>query len=169
MWCESWCSPTVSVVSLCLLWMILLCWGCHRQLWYSHGSHKSCACLQPKYCQWPLPWWICLRPWSVRPWLGCGWWTFLGCSWSRWWARSPKAPQSKASSSLSLVDGHSKCCLVNPVVHKYKISTSMQRFEGKNDSEMCGECRVFDVIVVLESCMICRVVVVFDQQKALLR
>ena len=31
----------VSIVSICLLWIILLCQGSHRQMWYFDGSHKS--------------------------------------------------------------------------------------------------------------------------------
>ena len=55
---------------------------------------------------------------------------------------------------------------------KKKISTPLgiQRFGGKNDSEMYGERRVIGMSVGLESCMIWefRVVVVFHQQEVLL-
>ena len=78
MWFETWYSPIVSVVSICILWMILLYKSSQLQLWYSDGSHKSCECLQSKCCPWPCHAW---SVWDHDPFvhdLCCGWWTCSG-------------------------------------------------------------------------------------------
>ena len=108
--------------------MIFSYLGSHRQLWYSHGSHRSLTTILPM----TLPWLICLRPWSVRPWV-----CYVG--WLDPWRLHNRSRPRHSRWMLA----QNNCCLVNLVVHRTKV---FAQFEVLHEPIFGAKFAIFDVL-----------------------
>ena len=151
MWCDSWCSPTVSVVSICLLWLILwyprsppptvVFWWVPQVLRMSPAK-KTCQLAMIDLLETIDPFahdWVVVNE-PVRG------------NWLRWLAR-PR--------HLRWLMGHKHCCRINMAVRQCKVVAQFEVLRepifGPNFAifvVLCARCRGFAFWRARSECMV---------------